>query len=436
MTMNMQRIRVQLRHKWLLPLLFATSANVAMAQTSADTLTMTIPQAENTFLQKNLQLLAAQYNINAYQALIEQAKLWDNPILNTDQNIYDSEGGFFKHSDGLGTFYVQVQQLIKTAGKRSKLAQLATDNTVLAKAQFNDIMRTLRYTLITDLLKVNTLIKQIRVYDAEVESVGNLVHGMDAELNAGNISLKDFTRLKALLFGLQSEVSDVQSQLLPVQQEIKLLLQSGDSAFIKPDLSYRFNDLTTVNLPNQQSLIDTAKADRPDAAINQTLLDYNSHNLAYQKALAKPDVQLGLSYDQRSSYAPNYVGLQVGLPLPILNRNQGNIKSAQIQIQQQQAVLTQTSDRIANEVVAAVKKVKFYQQLNNKQQLDFSNQYDFLFGNMVKSFKDRQVNLLEFIDFIDDYKDTKLKLLDQHNNLVNAFAELNFTVNKTIVPIN
>lgn len=433
--MNMPKTHVLLRPKWLLPLLLAANASIALAQTSSDTIVYTIPQAENLFLQRNLQLLAAQYNVDANQALIEQAKLWDNPILNTDQNIYDSDGGFFKHNNGLGTFYVQVQQLIKTAGKRSKLAQLATDNTVLAKAQFNDIMRTLRYTLISDMLKVNTLLKQVHVYDTEIEEVGTLVRGMDAELNAGNISLKDFTRLKALLFGLQSEVTDVQGQLLPIQQEIKLLLQSQDSAFIKPDVAYRFGELTTMDLPNQQSLIDTAKADRPDAAINQTLLDYNGHNLAYQKALAKPDVQLGLSYDQRSSYAPNYVGLQVGLPIPILNRNQGNIKAAQIQVKQQEAVVSQNNDRIANEVTAAVKKVRFYQQLNNKQQLDFSNQYDFLFGNMVKSFKDRQVNLLEFIDFIDDYKDTKLRLLNQHNNLINAFAELNFTVNKTIVPI-
>jgi cobalt-zinc-cadmium efflux system outer membrane protein len=418
-----------------MPLFLAATTNVAIAQSSSDTITTTIPQAENIFLQKNLQLLAAQYNIDATQALIEQAKLWDNPIVNTDQNIYDSQGGFFKHSVGFGTFYVQVQQLIKTAGKRSKLAQLAADNTVLAKAQFNDIMRTLRFTLVSDLLKVNALLKQIHVYDTEIEEVGNLVKGMDAELNAGNISLKDFTRLKALLFGLQSQVADIQGQLLPVQQEIKLLLQSQDSAFIKPNVAYRFGELTTMGLPSQQALIDTAKVVRPDAAINQTLLDFNGHNLAYQKALAKPDVQLGLSYDQRSSYAPNYVGLQVGLPIPILNRNQGNIKSAQIQIKQQEAVVAQTTDRIANEVTAAIKKVRFYQQLNNKQQLDFSNQYDFLFGNMVKSFKDRQVNLLEFIDFIDDYKDTKLKLLDQHNSLVNAFAELNFTVNKTIVPI-
>ena len=53
--------------------------------------------------------------------------MWDNPVLSTDQNIYDKQGGFFKHDQANGQVYVQVMQLIKTAGKRNKLAQLALD---------------------------------------------------------------------------------------------------------------------------------------------------------------------------------------------------------------------------------------------------------------------------------------------------------------------
>ena len=49
----------------------------------------------------------------------------------------------------------------------------------------------------------------------------------------------------------------------------------------------------------------------------------------YQKALAKPDINIGTEYDQRSSYNPNYVGLAVSVPLNFFNKNQGNIKSVQ-----------------------------------------------------------------------------------------------------------
>ena len=259
---------------------------------------------------------------------------------------------------------------------------------------------------------------------------------MDAQLDAGNISLKDLTRLKASLFGLQNEVAAIQSQFIPIQQELKLLLQNNDSSFIKPMLDYSVPSLGTYPLPPLIALVDSAKTYRPDVSIDKTILDYNIHNVALQKALSKPDITAGLAYDQRSNYASHYVGLQLSLPIPLLNRNQGNIKNAQYQVKQQETVFAATQDKIANEVLGALNTVKFYQQLNNKQQLDFSTQYDFLLGNMMKSFQQRQVYMLEFIDFIDNYKETKLKLLGQHNNLVQSIADLNYTVNKTVIPIN
>jgi len=90
---------------------------------SADSLTITLPQAENLFLQKNLALLSQQYNIDINRALAQQARYWDNPVLLTDQNLYD--GKFFRHekvnNQPYGQVYLQLQQVIKTAGKRNKL---------------------------------------------------------------------------------------------------------------------------------------------------------------------------------------------------------------------------------------------------------------------------------------------------------------------------
>ena len=70
------------------------------------------------------------------------------------------------------------------------------------------------------------------------------------------------------------------------------------------------------------------------------------------------------------------------------------------------------------------------------QQLDFSRQYDNLFENMLKSYQQRQVSLLEFIDFADAYRDTKLKILDQHTALIKALAELNYQAGKDVINLN
>ncbi|MBI1780518.1 MAG: TolC family protein [Sphingobacteriales bacterium] len=398
-----------------------------------DTSIISLDEAEKTFLQNNLEILAARYNIDANKALIQQAKLWDNPVLNTDQNIYD--GKFFQHNSNAGQVYVQIVQLIRTAGKRNKLAQLAIDNTKISEQQFNDLIRTLRFTLHTDLLSVNQLLKAKRVYDAEIAELNRLVAGMDVQLQQGNISLKENMRIKALLFSLSNELVDIQSQLIPLQSELHLLLQTRDSSFIKPVLTYDFAQLTTAVVPVLNELTDTALNTRGDAQLAQTALQYQQHNLVYQKSLAKADVSVGMEYDRLSTYAPNYIGLQLSLPLNLFNRNQGNIKSAQFSIKSQEAITNQAISSIQQEVVKAYSSLKYFQQVNNRQQLDFSKNYDSLFQNMLNSYRDRQVSLLEFIDFMDTYKDTKLKLLQQHSNLVAAVDELNYTIGKDIIKL-
>ena len=403
-----------------------------------DTLRITLPEAEKIFLQKNLSLLAAKYNIDANRALIQQAKLWDNPMLNTDQNVYDGakgDGKFFAHTANRGTFYVQLTQLIRTAGKRNKLAQLATDNTALASEQFDDVMRNLRYALRNDLLEINHQLKIKKVYDGEITELKTLITGMDAELKAGNVALKDNMRLKALLFSLQNELVNVESVILPIQAEIRQLLQQKESNFTVPVLSYKFGDLTTATIPGIDSLIKLALKNRPDAKLAKTALDYQNNNLIYQKALAKPDVTIGSEYDQRSSYNPNYIGLAVSIPLNIFNKNQGNIKAAQFNINQQKTLSDLQYSKIENDVNAAAAKFYYLKQVNNSDQLDFSRKYDDLFQNMLMSYKGRQINLLEFIDFVDAYKDTKLKLVEQHNNLIKSIEDINYTTNSEVLKI-
>lgn len=414
-------------------LLCACLCSTAQSAPTADTLTLSVADAEKMFLQRNLDLLAAKYNVDANKALIQQAKLWDNPVLVTDQNIYD--GKFFRHNSEFGQVFIQVQQLIRTAGKRSKLAQLATDNTAIAQAQFDDIVRSLHYSLVSDLIETGHLNRIISVYSSEIEEVEKLVKGMDQVYQLGNISLKDNMRLKALLFGLQNDLVNVQSQLIPVQAELRLLLQAGDSTYILPRFQYEVSDLVNTSLPGLDSLIMAANSNRPDLRIASLNRDLQAHNFDYQKALAKPDLTIGPEYDQRSSYINNYVGLSVSLPLPLFNRNQGNIKSAAASLKQEDAQLAQQNSRINGEVKAAVEQFLFMQRINSKEQADFTGKYDALFQNMLKSYQQRQINLLDFTDFLDAYKETRLKLTEQQMNFVKAAANLDFVTNQNIVPL-
>lgn len=45
---------------------------------------------------------------------------------------------------------------------------------------------------------------------------------------------------------------------------------------------------------------------------------------------------------------------------------------------------------------------------------------------MLQSYEQRKIGLLEFIDFMDAYKDAKLKMVEQHNGLLHATEDPNY----------
>lgn len=407
--------------------LVITCAQKASAQT--DTLRITIKDAEKTFLQNNFSLLAQKYNVDAAQALVKQAKLWDNPVLGTDQNITDINKKFFDHSNGNGQIMVQLSQVFKTAGKRGKEVKIAQDGVQIQQAQFNDLLRNLHYNLLLDFSQVANLIDQRKVYQMEIVSATNMVNAIDKSYQAGNNSLKDVIRLKALLFGLKNDLVEIDRQINDLQSELKTLLTANPNQFIAPQITFNNTDTTL----NAATLAEIAKANRGDYLANQYLLNQNNHNFALQKAMAVPDITIGSTFDQNSSYARNFVGLEISLPLPIFNRNQGNIKNAKLAAQSQEYTLKNSELQLTNDVYSAVQQYQLSQQLLGSQENDFYAKYDQLFKSMGKGFQLKQINLQEYVDFFDSYRETKLKILQQQLNLQKAIADLNYAVGTTVI---
>lgn len=423
--------------QWGFTIIIMLLPGLLLAQTiTTDTLRLTVPKAEEIFLQKNLLLLANQYNVDINKALVQQAKVWDNPLLNTDQNIYD--GKFFRHKtvDGqqYGQVFIQVQQLIRTAGKIKKQTQLAQDNVLSAQAQFNDVMRNLKFVLTTDLNNLCQLQNIAAVYQGEMQTMQTLVKGMDEIFKVGDISEKENIRIKALLFSLQSDLNDNLRQQYDVQKEVSILLQLNDNVWVVSDAMQSFST-SKINDLSFAALQDSALQQRPDLAFVKTQSIFQQHNIAYQKALAKPDVSVGMEYDRLNSYVPNYYGLAVSVPLPFFNKNKGNIAAAQFAYKQSGVVVQQVQSQVDKDVNTAYQKLLSTTSMLSNENIVLQNDYYRLMQNMLDSYKRRQVSLIEFIDFFDAYKDTRTKQMQHVNNQRNAAAELNLATNQNTIKL-
>ena len=417
----------------ILLIVFGFLSAASFAQT--DTLSMSVDEADKRFLDSNLSLLAAHYNVDANKAFIEQAKLWPNPILSTDQNIY-SNNKFFEHGkdangDPTGQYFIQLQQLIQTAGKRGKQINLATTNAHISELQLQDLLRNLRFQLHSDYYNIQQLLNNRDLLTGQSARLSNLQTAMEAQFKAGNIAQKDYLRIQALVINLQQDIAATNRDIVTNEEDLKMLLAMPNNSFIKPSQQASETNLSLDF--NVDSLMQTARQNNAFYLLQGAQRLYSSQNLAYQKALRSPDVTVGPEFDKNSNYTPNYVGLAVNLPLPLWNRNQGNIKAARFTETQQKTEVAAADMQLQTNVSKAYQQLVLIYNLNNSSQKEFYNNYKTLFNNMVQSYQQRQISLLEFLDFADSYQQSQARLFQQQNSLQLAKEQLNYEVGTDVV---
>ena len=123
-----------------------------------------------------------------------------------------------------------------------------------------------------------------------------------------------------------------------------------------------------------QSLVDTAYANRNDLKFSENKLALNFQNLALQKAMAVPDLTVGITYDKRGGYVDNSMIFSLTMDLPFFSRNQGNIKAARISIDQSKTVFQQQKLSVENEVQLAYVKVLNTEKILQSIDPDFKNE--------------------------------------------------------------
>jgi cobalt-zinc-cadmium efflux system outer membrane protein len=253
---------------------------------------------------------------------------------------------------------------------------------------------------------------------------------MKSQFESGNIAKKDYLRIQALLISMEQDQAENDRQLADTEAELKNLLQLNGNSFIKVSEATKWNKIEDVRF---QSVLDSAKIYNSGFVIEQTQLIYQQQNLSYQKALRAPDLTIGPEYDHNSNYAPHYVGLSISLPLTIFNRNQGNIKNAQYAVKQEETNLMQVQQQLSTSIQNAINKFYLTKELSGKQAQNFYNDYTSLFNNIADSYRQRQISLIEFIDFFDAYRDTELNRFSQDFNLHAAIEEINYLAGKDMI---
>lgn len=411
-------------------LLFLLLAGKMCAQQVAGTLTL--KEAEQRFLERNLSLIAERYNIDMAQAQVLQAKLFENPVISLEQNVYNRLNGKYFDFGKEGEAVVEIEQVIHLAGQRNKQVRLEKINKEIAEYQFEEVMRTLRQELNEKFVEVYFFSKSIAIYEKEVNSLQVLLGGMKIQQEKGNISLMEISRLESMLFSLRKEKNERENDLLTTRGELNLLLNLPEDTQVQLSLDEEVLqqlDLSQLSFADLKAIIN----ERPDQKIARSTVNASRANLKLQKSMAFPEFSVKGNYDRVGNFINDYFAIGVSLSVPIFNRNQGNIKAARFSIQQAGVQQEYAANRADMELFTAYTSLEKATQLYQSTNMDLERNFEKLITGVNENFTRKNISLLEFIDYYDSYKETCIQLYEIKKNVFLAMENLNTVVGQNVL---
>lgn len=409
-------------------LIFFLFSNL-IAYSQSDTV-MSLKDCERVFLEKNLNLLAAKFNVDEAHAAVIQAKLWDNPSFQASFNAYNPERKKLFDIGLNGEKAFSIQQLILLGGKKRNEVEMAKANGKIAELEFADLLRNLRLQLRQSYFESYYDNLSYEAITSQMNNLDSLITSYKKQVDKGNISQKDLVRLQSLYLNFKQQKSDFYNSIIDNQNDLELMA-GMKNIVAKPTLEeltvYQRNEIPPID-----SLQTAALDNRSDYLVTTKQVEASNWNLKLQKSQVVPDLNVGLGWDQQGSSFLNAATLSVGIPLAFWNRNQGNIKIASAQLKVANTNKLYQTEKVKSEVALTCKKWKDaygnYQLLTPSAVQNFKQVED----GVLINFKHGNMSLIEFTDFMESYNQTLMQYYKFSRTLVDSCEQINYITNSTI----
>jgi len=339
-----------------LPGCVALAALLCGASPSAAQSIDTINRAVQEAVEHNLSLLAERLNLTIADAAIVTAGLRPNPVLSGGANSLDWLGTGFNDVNGAGPqeYAVRVDVPFERARKRELRAELADQGKRIAEAQFAEAMRRVKLDVVLASIDVLEARARLQLAEDNLQALERLVQLNERRLTSGAIPQLEVSRSRVAMLQYRGNVRS--AQLALTQARLKLLPLVGrkpDDALV--DIDDRLGLTPPIASPDLAALQQAARVSRPDLVAAQREQARTQADLRLQIAQGKVDYALGAEYRRQQGVngRGNLLGLFFSAPLPVFNRNQGEIARAEAECDKATRSVTALETDLAGEVASA-----------------------------------------------------------------------------------
>lgn len=411
---------------------WALFSHLAHGQEPQAPVTITLDQAIQMALEHNHNLLAARTTVQQSEAQEITANLRPNPTLFTDWEylpLVHPGGGIADYLHDSTEGDIGLSYLFERGRKRQHRLQAAKDATAVTRSQVADNERGLTFQVAQLFINVQLAQSTLDLARQDLKSYQDTVDISELKYKSGGISENDFLKIKLQLLQFQQDVQ--QALLARVQSLSDLRQQLGyesvpaeyavTGVFDYAPISLAFGDLEAKALAN-----------RPDlrAAVQGVTAADSQHQLA--RVNGKVDVTAAANYSHVNGISA--MTFNVSVPLPVFNRNQGEIARTRYAVTQAQQQQSAAQGQVKTDVRDA------YEAL---QSSDRVAQY-FRSGYLDVSQKNRDISeyayrrgaasLLDFLDAERSYRATQLAWRQTIAAYLTALEQLRAAVGTRSLP--
>lgn len=388
---------------------------------------LSLDDALERFAACNLSLIAERYHVDMAEAQVTQAKLFENPVISFEQNVYNRNNGKYFDLGKEGEAVVEIEQLIYIAGQRNKRVRLEKLNKEMAVYQFEEVIRTLRGELKEKFVDLYYTRKSLSIYDREIGYLSTVLDVYKEQNAKGNVSLLEKSRIQALLLSLKQERNGISNEAVALEGDLRLLLGLKREEVPEP----LFDELALDRIELEKlplAELSARMAGRPDLKQAEAGIRASEADVRLQRSLAFPEVSLKGAYDRAGNFCNNYFAIGLSVSVPLFNRNQGNIKSARLSVLRNNTLAEQARRQADNELFACYTKLAKALELYRSSDYELERDFDRIIEGVNAGFRKRNISLLEFIDYYEAYKETCLQLYGMKRDVVMAAEGLNTIV--------
>jgi outer membrane protein, heavy metal efflux system len=416
-----------LNFKVLLCLLFTLWTMTLQAQTVAGTgLAITEQQAIALFYQRNLSLIAANFNIEDAQAQEIIAAAIPNPVFSFTISSLNPNMARQQYSNtALPAVSPQIQQLIETAGKRRLRIESSGLATEAVNFDLKDTARVLTNAVRRSYYSLLLAQKNAAVASDNFERYREILRVNGIRLKAGDISATDFTRIEVESLKAQGDQDQARSALNQARADLLLLLGWPENSMEISAVEAWPSAAPNIALAGQDQLVEQALEQRPDLKAARVRIEQAGKMLTLANRLAVPDVTVSAFYQRDpGNFFTDSGGVGVSVPLPLFYRQEGEISRARVGLNSAELALKQTEQGVQTEVMKALAAWQSADAIAQRFETAVVKRIETLRKAQEIAYQKGAVGLLDLIDAERNYKAMMLDYYTALANRSNAWADL------------